>query len=157
MDVFRNSHREFSFRVTILYTYWVPVDCESVVESKLCCCQWIFLPNNVYSNCVKDSVCTLIVMVKIWVNLCEMTQWMCSFLFKRKKKRRKLLASHLAWTRLPTCDHCLLTHLLRSWMYLHTQIALQGSWDLTCSGVDLSESEKKVSHSFSSIALSHVF
>lgn len=36
-------------------------------------------------------------------------------------------------------------------------LALQGSWDLTCSGVDLSESEKKVSHSFNSIALSQFF
>lgn len=94
-------------------------------------------------------------LVDIWVNLCAMTQWMCSIFLK--KKERKKLAMNLPFTQLPTCDQCIITYLLQSWIHLLTEIALQGSRSSTCSGIDLSEPKKKVSYSSGSISTSHVF
>ena len=64
---------------------------------------------------------------------------------------------NLPLTRLPTCDQCIVTYLLQSWIHLLTEIALQGSRSLPCSGIGLSKPKKKVSHSFGSFAASHVF
>lgn len=52
---------------------------------------------------------------------------------------------------------CIITLLLQSWIHLLTEIALKGSRLLTYSGIDLSEPKKKISHSFGSMAASHVF